>query len=69
MLKLIDEHIQSIKIEMTEEEAILLWPKIKEWREKIGEAPDIRSFDPKERRMAEALIFLRELKRQKALNE
>ncbi|HTN07955.1 DEAD/DEAH box helicase [Agriterribacter sp.] len=69
VLKLIDEHIQSIKIEMTEEEAILLWPKIKEWREKTGEAPDIRSFDPKQRRMAEALIFLRELKRQRALNE
>jgi superfamily II DNA or RNA helicase len=69
VLKLIDEHIQSIKMEMTEEEAILLWPKIKEWREKTGEVPDIRSFDPKERRMAEALIFLRELKRQRALNE
>lgn len=69
VLKLIDEHIQSIKIEMTEEEAILLWPRIKEWREKTGEAPDIRSFDPKERRMAEAILFLRELKRQRALNE
>jgi superfamily II DNA or RNA helicase len=31
VLKLIDEHIQSTKFEMTEEEAILLWPKIKEW--------------------------------------
>jgi len=69
VLKLIDEHIQSIKIEMTEEEAILLWPKIKEWRERTGEAPDLRSFDPKERRMAEAVLFLRELKRQRILNE
>lgn len=69
VLKLIDEHIQSIKIEMTEEEAKLLWDKIKEWRAKTGEAPDIRSHDPKEKRMAEALIFLRELKRQRALNE
>lgn len=69
VLKLIDEHIQSTKIEMTEEEAILLWPKIKEWREKTGQAPDIQSFDPKEKRMAEAVIFLRELKRQRILNE
>ncbi|NJL11634.1 MAG: ATP-dependent helicase [Microscillaceae bacterium] len=69
VLKLIDEHIQSIKIEMTEEEAIILWPQIKAWKERTGEAPDIRSFDPKEKRMAEALIFLRELKRRKALNE
>lgn len=69
VLKLIDEHIQSTKIEMTEEEAILLWPKIKEWREKTGDAPNIQSFDPKEKRMAEAVLFLRELKRQRALNE
>ena len=54
---------------MTEEEAILLWPKIKEWRERTGEAPNIQSFDPKEKRMAEAVLFLRELKRQRALNE
>lgn len=69
VLKLIDEHIQSIKIEMTEEEAIMLWPKIKEWIGRTGEAPNIQSYDPKEKRMAEAVIFLRELKRQRALNE
>lgn len=68
VLKLIDEHIQSIKIEMTEEEAIIYWPLIKAWKEKTGEIPDIRSYDPKEKRMAEALVFLRELKRQRALN-
>lgn len=69
VLKLIDEHIQSIKIEMTEEEAILLWPIIKKWMEGAKEPPGIQSFDPKERRMAEAILFLRELKRQKMLNE
>lgn len=69
VLRLIDEHIQPTKIEMTEAEAIILWPKIKEWRERTGEAPSLQSFDPKEKRMAEAIIFLRELKRQRALNE
>lgn len=69
VLKLIDEHIQSIKIEITEEEAIMLWPKIKEWIGRTGEAPNLQSYDPKEKRMAEAVIFLRELKRQRALNE
>jgi len=68
-LKLIDEHIKSIKSDMTEEEAIVLWPKIKEWIGKTGEAPNFQSHDPKEKRMAEAVIFLRELKRQRALNE
>lgn len=69
VLKLIDEHIQSIKIEMTEDEAVMLWPKIKEWIGRTGEAPNLQSYDPKEKRMAEAVIFLRELKRQRALNE
>ena len=69
VLKLIDEHIQSIKIDMTEEEAMLLWPKIKEWIGRTGEAPNIQAYDPKEKRMAEAIIFLRELKRQSILNE
>lgn len=68
VLKLIDEHIQSTKIEMTEEEAVLLWPKIKEWvKNNNGEQPSIQAFDHKEKRMAEAIVFLRELKRKKAL--
>lgn len=68
VLKLIDEHIQSTKIEMTEEEAILLWPKIKAWvKNNNGEQPSIQAFDHKEKRMAEAILFLRELKRKKAL--
>lgn len=68
VLKLINEHIQSIKIEMTEEEAIASYPKIKEWvKNNNGQHPDINSFDQKEKRMAEVLVFLRELKRKKAL--
>jgi len=68
VLKLIDEHIQSTKIEMTQEEAILLWPKITERvKNNKGEQPNIQAFDHKEKRMAEALVFLRELKRKKAL--
>ena len=69
VLKLIDEHIQSTKIDMTEEEAIILWLKAKEWKSRTGEFPNINSFDQKEKRMAEAVIFLKELQRQKALNE
>ncbi len=63
-LKLIDEHIQASKIEMSEEEAIILWPKINEWRKANGLPPNLQSFDQKEKRMAEALVFLREKKRQ-----
>jgi superfamily II DNA or RNA helicase len=67
VLKLIDEHIQATKIEMTEAEAIILWPKIKEWVKRTGDEPSLQAFDQKEKRMAEALIFLREQKRKRAL--
>ncbi len=68
-LKLIDDHIQSIKIDMTEEEAIMLWERIKDFRARTGELPSLQSFDTKERRMAEAIVFLRELKRQRNMNQ
>jgi len=68
VLKLIDDHIQATKIEMTEKEAIILWPKIKEWKTKTKEYPNIHSFDAIEKRMAEAIIFLKEIERKRKLN-
>lgn len=68
VLKAIQDTINVNKIDMTEEEAILLWPKIKEWVAKTNEQPNIQSFDPKEQRMAQALVFLREAKRKKMQN-
>ncbi|TKK68098.1 ATP-dependent helicase [Ilyomonas limi] len=68
VLRVIQDTITVSKIDMTEEEAIVLWPKIKEWVVKTGEQPNIQSFDPKEQRMAQALIFLREAKRKRAQN-
>lgn len=65
MLKAIQDTISFTKIEMTEEEAVILWPKIKEFREKTGEEPSLQSFDQKEVRMAEALLFIREAKRKR----
>ena len=68
VLKLIDDHIQATKVEVTEEEAIISYPKIKEWvRKNNGVHPSIQAFDQKEKRMAEVLVFLRELRRKKAL--
>lgn len=68
MLKAIQDTISAIKIEMTEQEAILLWPKIKEFIAVTGNQPDMQSFDQKEVRMAEAIVFLRNAKRQKQQN-
>lgn len=69
MLKAIQDTINITKIEMTEDEAKILWPKILEFRKNTGEAPSLQSFDPKEVRMAEALLFLQELKRRKMQEE
>ena len=65
VLKAIQDTITSIRLEMTEQEAICLWPKINEFYKKTGEQPSLQSYDQKEVRMAEAIIYLRELKRKK----
>jgi hypothetical protein len=68
VFRAIQETIDASRITMTEEEAIILWPKIKDWVQKTRNQPDIKSLDPKEKRMAEAVIFLKELKRKQKQN-
>ncbi len=65
LLKVIQETIHAGRIQMTDEEAVILY------RDKIGpfvkshsREPDIRATDPLEKRMAEALVYLRNKKRQ-----
>ena len=67
LLKVIQETIDAGRIQMTDEEAVILY------RDKIGpfvkmhkREPVIGSADPLERRMAEALVYLRNKKRQNA---
>lgn len=68
VLKQLNDHIQAIKVEMTEEEALILWPKIKDWMAKTGEQPSLQAFDQKEKRMAQAIVLLKELQRKKKEN-
>lgn len=68
VFKAIQETIDATRIQMTEEEAITLWPRIKEWKQRTGDLPSIQAFDPQERRLAEAVIFLREQKRKAMVN-
>ena len=63
--KVIQNCIEETRIHITEEEAIILWPKIVKFVKEVGNQPNISSFDPQERRMAEALILLRKLKRER----
>jgi superfamily II DNA or RNA helicase len=67
LLKVIQETIDAGRIQMTDEEAVILY------REKIGpflkthkREPNINSHNPLEMRMAEALVYLRNKKRQQA---
>ncbi|WP_368668685.1 DEAD/DEAH box helicase [Myroides sp. NP-2] len=68
VLKAIQDTINVTKIEMTEEEAIASWEAIKRWKINTGKAPDINSHDPKEQRLAQALLFLQDAKRRKNQN-
>ena len=69
LLKTISETIESQKIIMTDEEAVLLYKeKITNFIKKNNREPNINSNDPLERRMAEAIIHLKNLKRKQKNN-
>ncbi|PPG43954.1 ATP-dependent helicase [Rathayibacter sp. AY2B5] len=65
VLRLIQDTITSTKIEFSEEEALVLFPKIKTWKQVHGKNPDFRSEDPLEKRLAAALLFLQRLAAQR----
>ncbi|SAL24665.1 hypothetical protein AWB71_01330 [Caballeronia peredens] len=67
VLKLIQETIASTRIEMTDEEALVLWPKIKEFNRINGRAPNLEAADPIEVRMAEALIYIKTQRRKEGV--
>ncbi len=56
-------HVQSamvaLRINMTGDEARTLWPRIKAFRAGEGREPNVHSADPLEKRMAEALAWLK----------
>ena len=66
VLKVIQDTIESTRIVVSEEEAVIMWPKIKLFRATNGNEPNLKSTDALERRMAEVLIYIREQKRKYA---
>lgn len=68
VLRSIQECIAAFKINMTDDEAIYLWPKINEFVRVTRRHPSLEALDPKERRLAEALIYLRQVKREQMKN-
>lgn len=66
VLKVIQDHIEATRINMTFEEAKILWPKIKEFAVLHKREPSLKSNDPLEKRMAECIIYLKDEKRKRA---
>ena len=66
LLRVISETIESQKIVMTDDEAVLLYKKIGDFITKHNREPKLNSTDPLERRMAEAIVFLKNKKRNKS---
>jgi hypothetical protein len=67
VLKVIQDAIDTTRIEMTEEEALILWPKIQAFVRESGRRPDRRSNDPLEQRMADAVLLLQAERRKQGL--
>lgn len=63
VLKSIQDCISAFKVSMTDDEASILWPKINEFVKAIRREPSLDALDPHERRLAEALAYIRQVKR------
>lgn len=62
VLRIITDAISATRIEFTEEEALALVPRIKNWIKVNARKPDSRTDDPTEKRYADALIWLQRAK-------
>ncbi|EJU24379.1 DEAD/DEAH box helicase [Klebsiella sp. OBRC7] len=69
MLKTIQEAVSASRSQVSEEEAIILWPKIKQFTREQQRGPSLNASDPIEKRYAEALAFIRKMKQQKLANQ
>ncbi|ASN86841.1 putative ATP-dependent helicase YeeB [Pectobacterium carotovorum subsp. carotovorum] len=69
MLKTIQEAVSASRSQVSEEEAIILWPKIKQFTREQQREPSLNASDPIEKRYAEALAFIRKMKQQKLANQ
>lgn len=65
VLRTIHGAISTTKVAMTEDEAVALFPRIKLFTKERGHEPSLTSANPLERRMGEALAWIREAKRKR----
>ncbi|MBB5666666.1 hypothetical protein GGE68_004898 [Rhizobium leguminosarum] len=64
LLSQVQSAMVAMRVQMTEEEARTLWPRIKRFRAQEGREPNVHASDALERRMAEALAWLKNRKAQ-----
>ena len=64
VLKAVQQCVNAFKINMTDDEAYFLWPKVNEFVRTMGRKPSLDSMDPHEKRLAEVVVYLKEIKRQ-----
>lgn len=64
VLRIISDAITATRVEVSDEEAFALFPKIQAWAKVSGRKPDVRSDDATEKRYAEVLLFLQRKKQQ-----
>lgn len=65
VLRRIHEVIVSTRIPISDEELVVLYPRIKDFIQERGREPDLTASDGRERRYAEALAILRRKKRER----
>jgi hypothetical protein len=63
VLKSIQDCISAFKVSMTNDEAAILWPKINVFVKAMRREPSLDTLDPYEKRLAEALAYIRQVKR------
>lgn len=57
VFKSIQTYIKSMRVDVTDDEAKVLWPKVTEFARKMQREPNLDSNDPYERRLAEVLLY------------
>jgi superfamily II DNA or RNA helicase len=61
-LKAIQDYIVASRIDVTDDEAMRLWPEVERFYQNHGQEPLKDSLDPHEKRLAEVLAYLRRVK-------
>nr|WP_172683484.1 DEAD/DEAH box helicase [Klebsiella pneumoniae] len=68
-LKTIQEAVRANQAQVSEEEAVMLWPRIKAFASEHKREPSLNASDAIEVRYAEALAYIRKMKQQRAVRQ